>query len=529
MKRIDLIYNAIKDLDKGEGVTTLEISAHLNLERSNVSKDLNLLVNRGDLYKNSSRPVRYFLNNPNNTDFSIQSSMDTITYLYPSLNPAFKLAKTAILYPPNGMNALIIGETGVGKSMLATSMHEFANTLDNNKNMPFLHFNCSDYSNNPQLLSAQLFGVKKGTFTGANEDRPGLIEQADGGILFLDEIHNLPSEGQEMLFVFMDTGYFTRFGEVSKKRKSSARIICATNKDINSALLDTFIRRIPIKIFLPNLNERLLEERLTLIEYFFKEESIKLDKPIYVSYNVMLCLLSYECKYNVGQLKNDIILIVANSYSDYFINNKRKIKINTPDLSVEIKEKLQNPLIKERELLDSLESNNRYFCYDKNTQIISHSFLKQKHKILSSFKDIIKELDGISTNKDIAASTIKSALDNYLDTIIYNMDNYHFNFTYSAFKEVIENISLIDSSLKTAFTDSDLKSCLNIHLDMIYSRINLIDFNPIPTLNRIKGMFPKSYELALNCKLPIEQIYNINLSNLELLFLTSFIAYILIE
>ena len=82
------------------------------------------------------------------------------------------------------MDSLIIGDTGVGKSMLAKLMHEYFNSLDNTKDIPFVHFNCSDYSNNPQLLSSQLFGVKKGTYTGATEDRKGVIEEADGGYYF---------------------------------------------------------------------------------------------------------------------------------------------------------------------------------------------------------------------------------------------------------------------------------------------------------------------------------------------------------
>ena len=130
-----------------------------------------------------------------------------------------------------------------------------------------------------------------------------------------------------MLFVYMDTGYFRRFGEVSKKIKSSARIICATNKDINASLLDTFIRRIPVKIYLPSLEDRFIEERLTLIERFIKDESLRLNKPILVSKNSMIALLSYNCPYNVGQLKSDIKLAVANAYSDYFIHHKKQIKI----------------------------------------------------------------------------------------------------------------------------------------------------------------------------------------------------------
>lgn len=526
MKRIDLVYNSIKTLDKGSGVTTIEVSELLNLERSNVSKDLNLLVNEGLLYKNSSRPVKYFLNNATNVDFTAKSSMDNLAYLYPSLIPSIKLAKTAILYPDNGMNCLIIGDTGVGKSMLAKLMHEYAKSLDIKKNMPFLHFNCSDYSNNPQLLSSHLFGVKKGTFTGATENRAGLIEQADGGILFLDEIHNLPSEGQEMLFVFMDTGYFKRFGEVTKKIHSSARIICATNKDINSSLLDTFIRRIPIKIYIPGLEERLLEERLTLVEYFIKNESIKLNKPIWVSYNTMLCLLSYHCPYNVGQLKNDIKLAIANAYSDYFIHNKKQIKINSPDLPDELKNMLNTQLSQERLLLDSLDMVDGYFIYDKNSVITSHSFLKQKHLILNSFKKLIKDTASNMINKEIISEAIIDFFIDYLNIIKDVASSYQYSLNNSAYEEFLSSLSNLDNELTNYFTDDIVKNFFRIHLDMVYDRINLMDFDSLPTLNKIKSVFPNYYTISLSLKSVIERVYNINLSNTEILFLTIFTIYL---
>ena len=78
MKRIDLVYNSLKDLDKGEGISTIELSEYLNLERSNVSKDLNNLVKNGMVFKNNSRPVRYFFNNPNTNDLTHKSSLDNL-------------------------------------------------------------------------------------------------------------------------------------------------------------------------------------------------------------------------------------------------------------------------------------------------------------------------------------------------------------------------------------------------------------------------------------------------------------------
>ncbi|MEW9033190.1 MAG: sigma 54-interacting transcriptional regulator, partial [Planifilum fimeticola] len=175
------------------------------------------------------------------------------------------------------------------------------------KSAPFVTFNCADYANNPQLLLGQLFGVKRGAFTGAREQR-GLLEIADGGVLFLDEVHRLPGEGQEMLFTFIDKGCFRRLGETEAERNARVLLIAATTENPGSKLLKTFTRRIPMVIELPPLRERSLEERYRLILGFFKEEAIRLGREIYVSPDVIRALLYYRCPNNVGQLKVDIQL-----------------------------------------------------------------------------------------------------------------------------------------------------------------------------------------------------------------------------
>lgn len=509
LKRIDLVYDTIEKLDKGNGVTTQDVCDALNIERSNISKNLNRLVKEERLFKNSTRPVKYYLKNPNNIDFNLRSSLDKLSYLYPSLTEATKLAKTAILYPPNGMNSLIIGETGSGKSMLAKLMHDYSVSFFKDKDIPFIHFNCSDYSNNVQLLSSHLFGVKKGTFTGATEDRAGLIEKADGGILFLDEIHNLPSEGQEMLFLFMDTGYFRKFGEVSKKIKSSVRIICATNEDISQTLLSTFLRRISIKIKIPNLHERSLEERLTLIETFLKEESHNLNKPVYISYNALLCFLSYDCPYNVGQLKNDIKLAVANAYTDYFINNKKHIKINSPDLPKEVRHKLSNPLIEERAVLGALDAINRFFIYDDNTKITSHSFQNQKHAIFTAYKNLINKSEILASSKNSSASDYNKILEEYLACIEKHSENYRYNFSYATFDETNNKLYEFDKNIEKFFKFKLYETLFNIHIDLIYDRMSLITLDTVNLHNRLKAQFPEEYKLATSYTNIIED--NLNL------------------
>lgn len=338
MTKREEIYKKLIQLNYTKGIDTKSLASILNMSRANLSHELNELCKEGKLYKSSGRPVLFFLSK-DKTQIS-QSPLDLLEKNNISLKNAIEQAKAAILYPPKGMNSLILGKTGVGKSMFASLMHDYAVKMNmKSKDSPFIIFNCADYSNNPQLLTSQLFGVKKGAYTGAETDKEGLIEQADGGILFLDEIHRLPPEGQEALFIFLDTGTFRRLGD-STLRHSDVLIISATTENPNSVLLDTFTRRIPVTINIPSLKERTLEERLFLIKNFFKYESIRINKEIYVSLNSMRALLSYECPNNIGQLKSDVQLLCAKAYSEFLTNVRNDVRIHSSNLPPYIKEGL---------------------------------------------------------------------------------------------------------------------------------------------------------------------------------------------
>ena len=252
MKRVDLIYKTLLDLPINKGIDANTLASMLNISRANVSHVLNTLCKEGKVSKSNGRPVLFYINE-SLSSLKNKTNLDKLANNNISLKDAIEHAKASILYPPNGMNCLILGETGVGKSMFAYLMHEYAIEMQvKNIDSPFITFNCADYSNNPQLLTSQLFGVKKGAYTGAEIDKIGLIEKANNGILFLDEIHRLPPEGQEALFTFLDTGLFRRVGD-HENRQSNALIISATTENPDSTLLKTFTRRIPMTITIPAL------------------------------------------------------------------------------------------------------------------------------------------------------------------------------------------------------------------------------------------------------------------------------------
>lgn len=205
-----------------------------------------------------------------------------------SLSNNIRQGKASVLYPPFGLPTLIIGESGTGKTLFAECIYNYAvQKKIINEGGPFVSLNCADYSDNPQLLLSMLYGHKKGSFTGANQDMEGLVERANKGILFLDEIHRLPPKGQEMLFSILDKGKFRRLGEVSNDRESQIYFIGATTENIESSLLLTFRRRIPMIIELPSLKDRSIQEKIQLIYSFFQEEANRTHLKIFVKAKIM--------------------------------------------------------------------------------------------------------------------------------------------------------------------------------------------------------------------------------------------------
>ena len=311
------------------GITASDIEAEFHINRANASAYLNKLVSRNLLIKIDSRPVHFFPADLvrsfiSKSDFKSTYTIDeffaaAVPISEPghaadafdglighgaSLKTQIEKAKAAIIYPPNGLHTLLIGESGTGKTLFAHTMYNFGLEIlkKKKKDFPFVEFNCSDYYHNPQLLMSHLFGHIKGAFTGAVSDSPGLVEQANGGILFLDEIHRLPPEGQELLFYLMDTGCYRKLGESSNMRRASLRIIGATTENPRNVLLKTFTRRIPLTITLPPYREKEVEEKLAIIEHIFVREASATLKSYVVSTRIVKALCAYTFTENIGQL-----------------------------------------------------------------------------------------------------------------------------------------------------------------------------------------------------------------------------------
>lgn len=352
------------------GATTADIAAALGLHRSNVSAILNRLCTNGRVQKQPSRPVLYQLAGtaptipPAPVPPPPEGQADVFSGLVGtqrSLKACVQKAKAAILYPPNGLNTLLVGETGVGKTMFAGLMHRFAIQNDRlPENAPFVSFNCADYAANPQLLMAHLFGSVKGAFTGADADRPGLVSMAANGILFLDEIHRLSPEGQEMLFYLMDHRMYKPLGAVDFITGQQVMIICATTENPEATLLPTLLRRIPMTMQIPALSQRTLEERYELIIQFFGDESVKIQREIALTKSAMQHLLLYDCPGNIGQLKNDIRLGCANGFVAGMNSGAHRLLIDLSEFSDNVRQGILYYRARQQELEGLLGESVRF-------------------------------------------------------------------------------------------------------------------------------------------------------------------------
>jgi DNA-binding NtrC family response regulator len=198
---------------------------------------------------------------------------------------------------------LIEGETGTGKELVARALH-FAG---HRKDGPFVPVNCAGLTDS--LLASQLFGHRKGAFTGAVSDQQGLFEAAEGGTLFLDEIGDISTSVQTSLLRVLQEKEITRLGE-SVARKIDVRVIAATHSDLDEEIkrgrfrADLFYRIRVARIQVPPLRAR-REDIPLLAEWFMRQSRAVTGKPVQdISNGAMRALMDYAWPGNVRELKS---------------------------------------------------------------------------------------------------------------------------------------------------------------------------------------------------------------------------------
>jgi DNA-binding NtrC family response regulator len=172
----------------------------------------------------------------------------------------------------------LFGETGTGKTLMAAWIH----AQSPRANRPFVSLQAQAVP--PDLLEAELFGVKRGAYTGATSDRPGLVDAANGGTLFIDELHRLPLSTQSRLLRFLDERKYRRVGEPEVERTANLRLIVASADDLRQAtrdgdfLPDLYYRVAGLPVRLPPLRER-TDEVEAWVSYFLQQACARQGRP----------------------------------------------------------------------------------------------------------------------------------------------------------------------------------------------------------------------------------------------------------
>jgi DNA-binding NtrC family response regulator/tetratricopeptide (TPR) repeat protein len=208
------------------------------------------------------------------------------------------------------ITVLITGETGTGKEMIARLVHSASPRVGK----PFVPFNCTSVPRD--LMDSQLFGHRRGAFTGATADHPGVIRAAAGGTLYLDEIGDLSLEVQPKLLRFLEASEVQPLGE-PQPQKVDVRVVATTNRDLDQLVADgtfrsdLFYRLNVVPIHLPPLRER-REEVPPLAEHFLERAARDFKKErLHIAAETMEYLLLYRWPGNVRQLANEMRRMAA--------------------------------------------------------------------------------------------------------------------------------------------------------------------------------------------------------------------------
>lgn len=239
--------------------------------------------------------------------FTSQSLMPGFIHSSPAMT---ELVEEVYKIRSSDVTVLITGESGTGKELVSRAIH----TLSNRKDKIFVPFNCTAVPK--ELAEGHLFGYKKGAYTGATQDSPGVIRTADGGTLFLDEVGDLPIDVQPKLLRFLQEGEVQPLGE-KHPIKVDVRIITATNMNLEEQVKlglfreDLYYRLNVIRLRVPPLRERRSEIE-PIVNYYVNHYSTRFNKrDIQITPQTIDMLMVCNWEGNVRQLCNEVQRVVA--------------------------------------------------------------------------------------------------------------------------------------------------------------------------------------------------------------------------
>lgn len=499
IKHKDIILEYIKkaELESNSsdfGLTTIEIADALNMYRSNVSALLNRMVDEKILEKKGTRPLKYSI-------YKYKDKKDVFEDLIgydASLKNAVQLAKAAIMYPQEKLSTLIVAPNGSGTSYLVRLMYEYGiNTGILKEDEKLIKIDCSHYMSDD------------------NEQR----YDTDGGMLFLDNVDLLEEK------------YLSNLIEILKNKRlddrsyENIRIVVACNDMANPSLINELSSIVPIKIELPELSKRLLNEKFELINRFFSIESERANSKLEVPASAISALLLYEPDDNVKGLNRDIKVACANAYARNFVEKKEIIKIYLNDFSNRVKDAYLN-MRTNKDDVNSIVDEDDIFIYDGKETSKKYSNYSESKTL---YDDLEKQLNALS-DRGVDNNTIQDLISNSLTNLIGEDINKREISTEQISKlvdkkiiEMTRNfIEMCQNKLNKRFKPSVFYG-LALHLNaLIFNNVRTVKV-PDDTINDVINNHSEEYKLAISLGLMIKEEYDVELSIDDMTIISSFI------
>lgn len=331
------------------GISAQQIAEELGYDRANVSKELNALHRQGQLIKRQGKPTRFYHRGALEKQWLGQFFPSSLLKADPllarglqaappmpaaptglescigatgSLKACIEQAKAAVSYPPRGLHTLITGQTGVGKSRLARLMYDYAvQKKIFAQDQHFFVFHCQDCSS-ATLAATQLFGCVRGAAPGVEKSRKGLVEQAAGGILYLDEVQRLPPKVLELLTTLLEKNSYSRVGETFAAHSANIMVIAASSCTMQAPEIERLARSIPVHIALPALDDRGPGEVLQHLLLFLGNEASETQLTLRVSTDVLSCLVQTRYAGQIGEMKSRVKILCSRAFLEYSAQQK---------------------------------------------------------------------------------------------------------------------------------------------------------------------------------------------------------------
>ena len=449
------------------GVDALNCALDLDLDRANVSKELNRLWKEGKAIKLQGKPVYYLdydevaqryprhyipsiiAKDERITDF-IRSemgggshfskqpedeSLDAMIGARGSLSEVILNAKSAVAYPPYGIDCLIIGNTGVGKTLLAHRMHNYARAVRNGQEVPFMTLYCQNYQEDSALFQEALFGSKR---RGSIQYAPSIFATCRNGIIVLEQIERLPYSCQNQLGnILSQKRVHTAYQKEDLPLQTM--IIATTCLPAEDARIQTLAQLLPVHLCMQDIDRRGIYEKMELIMDLFAQEARHIQTTIRVHKDIIAWFAGRQYVNNVVQMRNEIQISCSKAYLETANPRQKAVYVSYQSLSLAMRSQSEDMLDLNATILSLLSCiPNDYLQFDPDgtssaMTVFRHApemFTEHRmRQFVDEFNINVNDLDDIDDYVRENISVLKDCPAPQLEAIRQNINPYVYQVT----------------------------------------------------------------------------------------------------